>query len=225
MFLGLASMRRAIYTWQGSGSTWPSMTTFLSPTPGEASFYVMKISGPSTSTPQVAYVAAIGPSGPDGGGPVAMAVDPAGNVYLAGYTGASDFPTTPGSFQTFSATGGGFLLKLDPTGKKLVYSTLFAFPVTTIYALVVDASGNAYIGGTNQHQHFPHHAGSVSESRRPNLPRIDLRSIRQRVRPHRCEAALLYPYRRPFPRFPLLLSARSLSMTLEPFISSAYLEP
>jgi hypothetical protein len=83
----------------GNGGTWPSMTTFLSPTPGEASFYVMKISGPSTSTPRIAYVTAIGPSGPDGGGPVAMAVDLAGNVYLAGYTGAADFPTTPGSFR------------------------------------------------------------------------------------------------------------------------------
>jgi hypothetical protein len=88
-----------LYLAGNEGDAWPSMTTFLSPTPAEASFYVMKISGPSTSTPQVAYVTAIGPSGPDGGGPVAMAVDPAGNVYLAGYTGAADFPATLAVFR------------------------------------------------------------------------------------------------------------------------------
>ena len=143
----------------GNGSAWPSTTTFLSPTPGEASFYVMKISGPSTSTPQVAYVTAIGP-----GAPVAMAVDPAGNVYLAGYTGAPDFPTTPGSFQTSSATGGGFLLKLDPSGKKLVYSTLFPYPETIINALAVDASGNAYIAGQTSSITFPTTPGAFQST-------------------------------------------------------------
>jgi uncharacterized protein (TIGR03437 family) len=148
----------------GYGNVWPSTTTFLSPTPGEANFYVMKISGPSTPTPQVAYVTAIGPDGPDGGGPVAMAVDPAGNVYLAGYTGAEDFPTTPGSFQTSSATGGGFLLKLDPSGKKLVYSTFFAYPETVINALAVDASGNAYVAGQTSSATFPTTPGAFQST-------------------------------------------------------------
>jgi Beta-propeller repeat len=34
-----------------------------------------------------------------------MAVDPNGDVFLAGNTDSKDFPTTPGSFQPASATG------------------------------------------------------------------------------------------------------------------------
>src|ERR1035438_9663047 len=65
----------------------------------------------------------------------AMAVDPAGNIYLTGSTQSTALPTTPGAFQT--AFGGGtcyapsitigpgdyfpcydaFVIKLDPTGK------------------------------------------------------------------------------------------------------------
>jgi hypothetical protein len=104
------------FEYTGVPFVWPSTTTFLSPLQGAANLYVMKISGPSTPNPQVVYITAIG-----GGGFGAMAVDPSGNVYLAGYTYASDFPTTPGSFQTSSTTGGGFLLKLDPSGKKLIF--------------------------------------------------------------------------------------------------------
>jgi hypothetical protein len=107
------------FEYTGAPYVWPSMTTFLSPIQGVGNSYVMKISGPSTPTPQVVYITGIG-----GAGFGAMAVDPTGNVYLAGATSASDLPTTPGSFQTSSTTGGGFLLKLDPSGKKLVYSTL-----------------------------------------------------------------------------------------------------
>jgi hypothetical protein len=61
---------------QSSPALNPSTATFIGPIPD---FYVMKISGASASTPQVAYVTGIG-----SGGLAAMAVDPDGNVYLAG---------------------------------------------------------------------------------------------------------------------------------------------
>jgi hypothetical protein len=55
----------------------------------------------------------------------AVVTDDSGNIYAAGSTSSTSFPTTPGA----SGTGGGdqgvnFILKMDRDGK-LVYSTRF----------------------------------------------------------------------------------------------------
>jgi hypothetical protein len=51
-----------------------------------------------------------GGSGNDAG--MGIALDSAGNAYVAGTTASSNFPTTAGAFQTTPGTG--FLLKIDP---------------------------------------------------------------------------------------------------------------
>src|SRR5262249_39762537 len=58
--------------------------------------------------------------------PGAVAVDTAGNAYIAGETISADFPATPGSFQsTFVGVGftDVFVAKLNATGTALLYST------------------------------------------------------------------------------------------------------
>jgi hypothetical protein len=40
-----------------------------------------------------------------------VALDPAGNAYVPGFTGSTNFPTTPGAFQT--SPGGGFVSKIS----------------------------------------------------------------------------------------------------------------
>src|SRR5712671_3068602 len=54
-----------------------------------------------------------------------IAVDAAGNAYVTGYAGSTDFPTTAGAYQPAFTGGAGdaFVTKLDPTGSGLVYST------------------------------------------------------------------------------------------------------
>ena len=51
-------------------------------------------------------------------------MDTAGNAYVTGYTASTDFPTTPGAFQTtYGGDQDAFVTKLNPTGTALVYST------------------------------------------------------------------------------------------------------
>ncbi len=72
-----------------------------------------------------------------------IALDRAGDAYVTGYTGSTNFPVTSGTVFSY---GTSFVTKLNPAGTGLVYSTLFppVFPV----GIAVDVSGNAYIGGT-----------------------------------------------------------------------------
>src|SRR5207247_1970406 len=81
-----------------------------------------------------------------------IAVDAAGNAYVAGQTRSSTFPTTPGAFQRFE--GGGlyepdaFVTKLNPLGSALVYSTyLGGISSDQATGIALDAAGNAYVTG------------------------------------------------------------------------------
>ena len=138
-----------------------SVVTQLGPGGGFADSYVMKVS----PAQQVMYVTGIGGSGFDD--VAAMAVDPNGNVFLAGSTDSNNFPTTSGAFEPASATGGGFVLKLDPSGKKLIYSTYLDHTGTYIYALTIDGSGNAYVGGSPRNVTFPTTEGVYQSSVAP----------------------------------------------------------
>ncbi len=75
-------------------------------------------------------------------------VDSAGNAFVIGGIETSDFPTTPGVFRPAAiALTGGILVKLNPTGTALVYSTYTFGSFSTQDSLVVDGAGNAYIAG------------------------------------------------------------------------------
>jgi hypothetical protein len=78
-----------------------------------------------------------------------IAVDPAGNAYVVGTTSSTDFPTTPGAFQsTFTPGGAVFVTKLNPAGSGLIYSTLLGSSGDNQgRAIAVDTSGNAYVTG------------------------------------------------------------------------------
>ena len=79
-----------------------------------------------------------------------IAVDPAGNAYVSGFTNARDFPTTVGSFQTsptFQQVS-AFVSKLNPLGSALVYSTyLSGTSTSSAQAIAVDSAGEAYVTG------------------------------------------------------------------------------
>jgi hypothetical protein len=86
-----------------------------------------------------------------------IAVDAASNAYVSGTTSSSDFPTTPGAFQT-TAPGGGdaFVTKLNPDGSAFVYSTYLGGRFSDSGGgLAVDADGNALVTGDSGSPDFP----------------------------------------------------------------------
>ncbi len=89
----------------------------------------------------------------------AIAVDGAGNVYVAGSTSSTDFIGTvaPGGVQPASAGEfDGFVAKIDPTGTTLLYSTYLGGSGTDeVEGIAVDAAGNAYVTGYTLSSDFP----------------------------------------------------------------------
>jgi hypothetical protein len=88
-----------------------------------------------------------------------IAVDAMGNAYITGQTYSSNFPTTPGAFQT--GLGGlsaenAFVSKLNAAGSALVYSTYLGGSSDDHGSgVAVDASGSAYVAGFTDSINFP----------------------------------------------------------------------
>ena len=91
-----------------------------------------------------------------------IAVDTLGNAYVTGATSSSNFPTTPGAFQTaFGGVFDAFVTKLNPTGSMLVYSTyLGGSNDDDGGGLAIDTVGNAYVTGRTASSNFPTTAGA-----------------------------------------------------------------
>ena len=82
--------------------------------------------------------------------PGGIAVDLAGHAYVAGGTYSTDFPVTVDAFQPTLSTGflNAFVTELSPDGSALVYSTFLGGQnPASAYAIALDSSGNAYVGG------------------------------------------------------------------------------
>ncbi len=115
--------------------------------------FVVKLN-PSGTAP--VYSTFLGGSGSDRG--FAIAVDSAGDAYVAGYTNSSDFPTTPGALRTSFTSGGmeGFVTKLNAAGNALLYSTFVGGSADDrAYAIAVDAYGDAFVTGRTKSPDFP----------------------------------------------------------------------
>jgi hypothetical protein len=92
-----------------------------------------------------------------------IALDEHGNIYVAGYTRAADFPTLNavqptfgGSSCSFSRCANIFVARFDPTGHNLLYCTYLGGDGSAwARDIAVDPSGNAYIMGDLDTSNFP----------------------------------------------------------------------
>ena len=93
-------------------------------------------------------------------------MDAAGNAYVAGtaLSGDHGFPTVNPAFPP--AAGNAFLLKFNPSGTALLFSTRFGGDSTTTpKAIALDSWGNAYVVGTTFSTNFPTTEGAFQRSR------------------------------------------------------------
>ncbi len=103
----------------------------------------------------------------------AVTTDFSGNVYLAGETTSSNFPATPGAFQTRRGNSPGtvfgfesqyspnaFVMKMSPAGKILWASYLGGSGPDAALGIAVDANGSPYVLGYSYSPNFPSTPGA-----------------------------------------------------------------
>ncbi|HKQ73370.1 MAG TPA: SBBP repeat-containing protein [Blastocatellia bacterium] len=90
-------------------------------------------------------------------GATSVAVDAAGNIYVAGVTLSSDLRTVnPLQASRSGGLSDGFVAKLNPTGSELIYATyLGGGRADRIFRLAVDAAGAVYVTGDTDSSDFP----------------------------------------------------------------------
>jgi hypothetical protein len=114
----------------------------------------------TAGTPVPTYGTYFGGTG-DTNVPVAVAVDPQGNVVVAGYTTSQTLPGTANAFQPTKAIGlpdnqNVFIAKFDPTGQTLLWTTFLGGNETdTPVGVAIDGSGNIYVAGNSNSTNFP----------------------------------------------------------------------
>ncbi len=133
--------------------------------------FVAKLNPTGTALAYATYLG--GTNGSDSGN--GIAVDSGGNAYVTGSAGSTDFPVTPGAYQTTNKSASGlwnvFVTKLNPSGSALAYSTYLGGSGSTGHAdpnnpditnlgdsasgIAIDSAGNAYIAGAAGSTDFP----------------------------------------------------------------------
>jgi uncharacterized repeat protein (TIGR01451 family) len=136
-----------------SSTTFPSLNPFQSANAGLDDVFVTKLNPAGSS---VLYSTYVGGSGTDRGD--GLFVDRSSEaVYVVGRVDALsvDFPTTAGAFATTYRGGDfdAFVLKLNPAGNSLAYSTFLGGEENdSAVGVAADSNGNAYVtGGTRSH--------------------------------------------------------------------------
>jgi hypothetical protein len=119
--------------------------------------FVAKINTTLAGDASLVYSTYLGGSDSDAG--LSIALDKAGNAYVAGQTASRDFPVTN---VLQAAYGGGdcdaFVAKIDPTGSALVYCTYLGGESSDngfSGGIAVDAHGCVYVAGDTGSTNFP----------------------------------------------------------------------
>jgi hypothetical protein len=141
-------------TWSEDFPTRNSYQTYQ----GNEDAFVAKINTTRSGASSLIYSTYLGGEEPDSG--QGIAVDGKGNIYVAGWTYSTDFPTR-NPFQEESAEGfiDGFITKIDTTrsgNSSLVYSTYLGGEESEgCEDITVDSSGCAYVTGWTYSPDFP----------------------------------------------------------------------
>jgi len=145
-------------------TTMGAFLTALAGGPGSTNEFVTKLNSTGSALVYSTYL-----GGSDRDYARGIAVDSAGSAYVTGETHSTDFPTTPGAFQTSlpntSGDSSAFVTVLNPAGTALVYSTYLGGSDPYGNAdggrgIAVDSSGFVYVVGHAGSSDFPTTAGA-----------------------------------------------------------------
>src|SRR5260370_14988641 len=163
-------------TTDSTGNIYLAGNAVLDPLTGRQSVPVVKLNPQGTQYLYETYIR--GSAGESAGG---IAVDSAGNAYVAGTTQSADFPLTTGGALTTPATGFNdyrpFLTRLDPNGV-ITFSSIFGGPGGA-GAVAISADGNILVSGGSARKGFPStpNAYSVPDTtNRPFVVKLDPRT-------------------------------------------------
>ncbi len=148
----------AIYVTGSTGSyNFPVTPSAQSTLNGILDAFVAKIDPTKYGKAGLIYSTYLGGSGSDSGN--AIALDALGNVFVAGSTHSTDFPVTPGAYQTINfggSNGEAFVSVISPSGDTLIVSTfLGGTGGDSATGISVDAFGDTYVTGTTSSIDFP----------------------------------------------------------------------
>jgi hypothetical protein len=138
----------------GAGNACVTGFTFTVFSGPESEAFVIKVNPAGTA---LVYSILLGGSGSESG--LGIAVDGAGNAYVAGWTNSTSFTGVNGS-SIQPVYGGGledaFVTKINPAGTAILYSTfLGGSGVEFGRGIAVDVAGDAYVTGTTDSTDFP----------------------------------------------------------------------
>jgi hypothetical protein len=166
--VGVDSAGNAYFAGRAQSTNFPTTTgSVQSKNAGGSDAFVAKLNASGSA---LIYSTYLGGSGADIA--FALTLDQAtGNVYIAGSTSSTNFPTTPGAIQ--SVCGGGctgvgnssvFVSALNSTGSALIYSTYLAGTIADealALSIAEDGTGEAYVTGKTGSTNFPTTPGSL----------------------------------------------------------------
>jgi hypothetical protein len=151
--IAVDNLGNAYVTGETNSANFPIQNAIQNSRAGSFDIFIAKL---NTSGSSILYSTYFGGSGGDRG--KSIAVDSSGYIYVAGYTQSStNFPVANA---VQSAYGGGyddgFVLKLNPAGSSVIYSTyLGGSSGDQVLGIAADSSGNAYATGYTWSANFP----------------------------------------------------------------------
>jgi hypothetical protein len=147
----------------GSDTFKPTPGAFQTTFGGNSDAWAAKLNSTGTS---LIYATFIGGSGDEFSG--GIDVDSSGNAYITGRTTSTNFPVTPGVFQSQCKLQGdgtclsAFVIKLNSLGTQALYSTyLGGRGRQEGMDIAVNSSGNAVVVGRTEAHDFPTTAGTA----------------------------------------------------------------